>query len=152
MEYKKLNELTNEDLKDLELSKCELRHNISKDYGHSYTCETLIGDYHLKFQKNFNELVYYTILGVQGIKEAGKVVSVNCYRRWTKGISKNGSPYYQVQLIFGKQTFLTRMISNRELALFNIWVQNKKIKPINWIEVPESLGIEDSFEMDLETE
>lgn len=150
MEYKKLNELTNEDLKDLELSKCELRHNISKDYGHSYSCENLLGDYHIKFQKNFNELAYYTILGVQKIKEAGKVVTVNCYRRWTKGTSKTGSTYHQVQLIFGKDTFLTRMISDREIALFNIWVQQKKINPINWVEVPESLGVEDSFSLDIE--
>lgn len=150
MEYKKLNELTNADLKDLELSKYELRHNVSKDYGHSYSCENLLGEYHIKFQKNFNELAYYTILAVQGIKEVGKVATVNCYRRFTKGTSKTGSTYHQVQLIFGKGTFLTRMISDREVALFETWERLKKISPINWVEVPESLGVEDSFSLDIE--
>ena len=42
------------------------------------------------------------------------------------------------------------MISDREIALFNIWVQQKKINPINWVEVPESLGVEDSFSLDIE--
>ncbi len=141
--FKKLNELNNEDCKNLEVVKVELRHNVSKDYGHTYSCEMLVGPYHVKFRKNFSELNYYSILIAQKDIKEGSLVTVNAYRRWTKGMAKNGKEYHQVQLIFGKDTFLTRMISDSELSLFNDFIKRKMIKEIEWVEVPANIGVDE---------
>ena len=149
-EFKRLNELTNEDCKNFKVVKVILRHNISKDYGDSYTAETIVGPYHLKFRKNFSEINYHQILMAQHKFNPSSINEVNAYARWTKGISKNNSEYHQLQLIFGKDTFLTRMISDAEYKLFNTFIQNKLLTPIDWIEVPVNVGIEETVDLDIE--
>ena len=124
-EYKPLKELTNEDCKNLPIVKVNLIRSRSK-FGESYKASFPLGLATLDIRNRFDQIAY-----------------VNAYARFTRGLGKDGREYHAIQLIFGRDTFLTRFFNDRELILVNSWIKQGKMKPINWVNVPEKIGDEE---------
>lgn len=141
-EYKPLKELTNEDCKNLPILKVNLIRSRSK-FGESYKASFPLGLATLDIRNRFDQIAYLTILNCKGIDPTGSAITVNAYARFTRGLGKDGREYHAIQLIFGRDTFLTRFFNDRELILVNSWIKQGKMKPINWVNVPEKIGDEE---------
>ena len=75
----------------------------------------------------------------------GREFTIQAFVRYVSGIDKNGSEYYQAQLLVGTGCYFTTLINSREKMLMDIWIKNGEMKPVNWVncpskEVEEGLG------------
>lgn len=141
-EYKPLKELTNEDCKNLPIIKVNLIRSRSK-FGESYKASFPLGLATLDIRNRFDQIAYLTILNCKGIDPTGASITVSAYGRFTKGLGKDGREYHAIQLIFGRDTFLTRFFNDREMILINSWIKQKKMRDINWVEVPQLMSDEE---------
>ena len=132
---RKKKKLTNEDCKNLPIIKVNLIRSRSK-FGESYKASFPLGLATLDIRNRFDQIAYLTILNCKGIDPSGSAITVNAYARFTRGLGKDGREYHAIQLIFGR-------VNDRELILVNSWIKQGKMKPINWVNVPEKIGDEE---------
>lgn len=135
--YKILREVTNEDLKSWEFTKLEVSKFESK-YGITFKWKIPFGFAYLE-SRQLDVIGYHTILDCKKIDPTGNSTIISAAVRYVKGIGKDSREYHQVQIIIGTRCFLTRLINDNELRLSNSWIKQGKMKPIEWVDVPEKI-------------
>lgn len=132
-EFKKLNELKKDDVAKLDTVPFTVK-TIKTRYGVSYSGSIPFGKGHLNFRLDENAVL---LIGeIRKVNVLGREFTIQAFIRYVNGIDKNGSEYYQAQLLVGTGCYFTTLINNREKTLLDIWIKNGEMKPINWVTCP----------------
>lgn len=132
-EFKELSEFTQKEIEKLGKVPVIIRKVYYKKSNRiGYEIEVRLHKY-LTIKKNFRfESQYNLILLELGLDDqlAQHTLVVPC--RFVKGINKNGNPYHQIELVFGKDLFYGDLwLNGSDLLLFNKVLPNVKFDERN---------------------
>lgn len=134
-EFKKMSDLKKEDVAKLDSVPFTIR-ILNTKYGTTYSGSIPFGQGHINFK--LDEGAVLLIAEIRGIENYSSTFTVQSFVRFVKGIDKNGNEYHQAQLLVGTSCYFTSLLSQRDLTLMNLWVNNGKMKPINFITCPKN--------------
>lgn len=134
-EFKKMSELKKEDVSKLDSVPFTVK-ILNTKYGTSYTGSIPFGLGHINFK--LDEGAVLLIAEIRKVENYSSGFTVQAFVRYVKGTDKNNNEYHQAQLLVGTSCYFTSLLSQRDLTLMNLWVNNGKMKPINFITCPKN--------------